>query len=62
MEDVIIQKKAREKKGLLKSITDTTALAEVAQALNSVVLVGKYMWAISNANIDVVKKLELTSI
>ena len=59
---MIIEEKAREKKGLSEDITDTTTLAKVAWTLNLVDLAGKYMWAISNANIDAAKKLRLTGI
>ena len=62
MKDVISKEKAREKEGLSKSIAHTTALAEVAQALGLIDLAGKYMWAISNANLEPAKILGLTGI
>ena len=62
MKDVIIEEKTREKEGLSDDIADITATAEVAQALSPVDLTGKYMWAMSNANIDAVKELGLTGI
>ena len=62
IKDVIIGEKAKEKKGLSEGITDTTASAEMARALSPVDLVGKYMWAISNANMDAANKLGLTGI
>ena len=61
MMDVIIEEKAREKKRLSDSITDTTALAELTQALRPADLTRKYMWAMSNVYLDVVKELGLTS-
>ena len=62
IKDVINKKKVQEKERLLKDIADITALAEMAWALSLIDFVGKYMWAMSNANLDAVKKLELTSI
>ena len=62
MKDRIIEKKTREKQGLLEGIADTTSTAEVAQASSLVDFAGKYMWAMSNANIDAAKELGLTGI
>ena len=62
MKGMDIEEKARKKKELLKGITDTTALAKVAQALSPVDFARKYMWAISNINIDVAKQLGLLGI
>ena len=62
MEDVIIEEKAMEKEKLLEGIADTTALAEVAWASSFIDLARKYMWAMSNANIDAGKELGLTGI
>ena len=62
MKDVIIEEKAREKEGLSESIADTTAPAKVAQGSSPVDLAGKYMWAMSNANIDAAKELGLIGI
>ena len=62
MKDVIIKEKAMKKERLLESITDTTAPAEVAQALSLIDLAGKYIWVMSNANMDAAKKLGLTDI
>ena len=47
---------------LSESTTDTTALAEVAQASSVVNLIWRYKWAISNADIDAAKKLRLTRV
>ena len=62
MKDMIIKEKAGEKKELLEGIADITAPAKVTQAPSSIDLARKYMWAISNANLDAAKKLRLTSI
>ena len=47
---------------LLEGIVNTTAPAEVAQVSSPIDLVKRYNWAISNANLDVVKELELIGI
>ena len=57
---MIIREKAREKEELCKGIVDKTALPKVAQALGIINLVGRYIWAISNADVDATKKLGLT--
>lgn len=62
MKDMIIKEKVREKEKLSKDITDTTAPSEVAQKSSPVNLAIKYMQAMSNANLDATKELELTSI
>ena len=62
MKDVIIEEKAREKEGLSEGIADTTAPAEVARASSPVDLAGKYMWAMSIADMDAAKELGLTGI
>ena len=62
MKDVIIEEKVREKEGLSEGIADTTAPAEVARASSPVDLAGKYMWAMSNADMDAAKELGLTGI
>ena len=62
MKDVIIEEKARKKERLSEGIANTTTPAEVAWALSPIDLAGKYMWAMSNANMDAVKKLGLTNI
>ena len=35
---------------------------EMAQTLSPINFIGKYIWAMSNADLDTAKKLELTSI
>ncbi len=62
MKDVIISKKVREDELLSESIVDTTALAEVARVSSPVDLVGRYNWAMSDADLDVAKELRLTDI
>ena len=47
---------------LLESIADTTVPAEVAQVLNFVNFAVRYNWAMSDANLDIAKKLGLTDI
>ncbi len=61
MKDVIISEKAREKK-LSEGLTATTALAEVARALNPINLAWKYRWAMSNVDMDLAKELGLTGV
>ncbi|WP_375449299.1 hypothetical protein [uncultured Nostoc sp.] len=61
--DVIISKKALENEGqLVVRNVDKIALAEVGKTLSLMDLDGKYMWAISNVDIDVARDLELTDI
>ena len=62
IKDVIIEEKAREKEELSESIVDTTAPAKMIQASSFVDLAEKYMWAISNANLDAAKELGLIGI
>ena len=63
MKDVIISKKALEKEGqLVVRNADKIALAEVRSALSLMDLDGKYMWAISNVDIDAARDLGLTGI
>ena len=62
MKNVIISKKAREEKMPSKSITYTTALAEVAWVSSSIDLAWGYNWAINDADLDVVKELRQTNI
>ena len=62
MKDMIIEEKAREKERLSKNIANTTAPVELAQALSSINFTRKYIWAISDADMDAAKELELTSI
>ena len=62
MKDVIISEKAREEEILSESIADTTTPAELARVLSFVDLAGRYNWAMSDVNLDIAKKLELTGI
>ena len=62
MKEVIILQKAKEEEMLSGSIADTTVLAEMAQVSSFVDLTERYNWVMSNANLDVVKELELTGI
>ncbi len=62
MKDVIILEKAREDKMLSESIADTTAPAEVGRVSSPVDLVGRYNWAMSDADLDAAKELGLTGI
>ena len=57
-----IKEMAKEKKKLSKSIADTTALAKVAQISSFFDLIRKYIWAMSNTDLDTNKKLWLTGI
>ncbi len=47
---------------LLENIMNTIMSAEVVQVLSSIDLVKRYNWAIGNTDLDVTKKLGLTSI
>ena len=63
MKDVIISKKALEKEGqLVVRNADKIALAEVGRTSSPMGLDGKYMWAISNVDIDAARDLGLTGI
>ena len=62
MKDVIILEKTKEKEELSEGIAAITALAEVARASSSVDIVGRYKWAISDADLDKTNELGLTSI
>ena len=59
---MINEEKAKEKEGYLEGITDTTVLAEVARASSFVDLTRKYIWAMSNADLEAAKKLGLIDI
>ena len=61
IKDVIISEKAREKK-LLEGPVDITVPAEIARAINLVDLAWRYKWAMSNVDIDTVKKLGLIEV
>lgn len=58
---IIILKKAKDQK-LSKRFLDTTTLAEVAQVLSLVDFAWIYIWAISNVNMDIAKKLGLIEV
>ncbi len=62
MKDVIILEKAREDKMLSESIADTIVPAELARVSSHVDLVGRYNWAMSDADLDAAKELGLTGI
>ena len=63
MKDVIISKRALEKEGqLVVRNADKIALAEVGRTSSPMDLDGKYMWAISNVDINAIRDLGLTSI
>ena len=63
MKDVIILKKALKKEGqLVVRNANKIALAEFGRTLSPMDLDGKYMWAISNVDIDAARDLGLTGI
>ena len=63
MKDVIISKKALEKeRQLVVKNADKIALAKVGKTLSPMDFDGKYMWAISNVDIDATRDLGLTGI
>lgn len=62
IKNITILEKARKKKVLLVGILDTTAPTGMSQASSLIDFDKKYNWAMSNADLDVVKKLGLTSI
>ena len=63
MKDVIISKKTLEKEGqLVVRNANKIALAEVRRTSSPMDLDGKYMWAISNVDIDAARDLGLTNI
>ena len=63
MKDVIISKKALEKEGqLVVRNADKIVLAEVGKTSSPMDLDGKYMWVISNVDIDAARDLGLTGI
>ena len=63
MKDVVTSKKAREKEGqLVVKNADKIALVEVVRTSSPMNLDGKYMWAISNIDIDAARDLGLTGI
>ena len=54
---MIIRKKAKKSERLPKSIVNIFALAKVVKSLSFVDFAGRYIWVMSNANWDTVKKL-----
>ena len=62
MKDMIISEKAREEETLSEDITNTTVPANVAVILSLVSLTGRYNKAMSDIDLDIVKKLGLTGI
>ena len=63
MKDVIISKGDLEKEAqLVVSNVDKITLAEFGKTLSPIDLDGKYIWAISNINIDTTRDLGLTGI
>ena len=63
MKDVIISKKVFEKKGqlVMKNI-NKIVLVEFKRTLSLMNFDGKYMWAISNIDIDAIRDLGLIGI
>lgn len=59
---MIITEKAKEKQKLSKGIAHTTMLAKKAWASSSFDLAKRYIWAMSNVDLDASKKLGLTGI
>ncbi len=55
-------RESQEKKMLLEGIVDTTMPAEVAGVSSLINLVGRYNWAMSDADLDTAKELGLTGI
>ena len=63
MKDVIISKKTQKKeRQLVVRNTDKIAQIEVAKTSSLIDFDGKYMWAISNVDIDATRNLGLTDI
>ena len=58
----MIKKKSMEKEGLSESITNIIAMTEVTWVSSFVNFAKKYMWTMNNADMNVAKKLGLTSI
>lgn len=55
-------KKIKKEEKLLEDIINITPSADIAQAITSVDLTLKHQWLISNANLDIAKKLGLTKV
>ena len=47
---------------LLRDITDTIPPAKIVLVLSLIYFFERYNWAINNADLDIIKKLELTDI
>ena len=63
MKDMIISKKVLEKEGqLIIRKADKIVLAEIRITLSLIDINGKYIWVISNVDIDAAKDLGLTDI
>ena len=62
IKDVFIKENARDKEGLLEEIANITLPVKMAWALSFINLVRKYMWVISNIDLDAAKELRLTGI
>lgn len=60
MKDMIISEKVREKEGQL-IVGNAIKLVEIVKMSYPIDLGGKYMWTISNTNINVIKDLRLTN-
>ena len=52
MKDVIIEEKTKEKERLSEGIADKTAPAEMTQALSLIDFAEKYIWVISNIDLN----------
>ena len=62
MKDMIISEKAKEEKMLSEGIANTSTAVKVARISSFINLAGRYNWAMSNIDLNVAKKLGLTSI
>ena len=62
MKVVIIIRKTRKKEKLFEVIANTTTLAEMAWASSAVDLARRYMYAMSNADLNTAKKQGSTGI
>lgn len=62
IKNIIILKKARKKEKLLECIADIIIVAKVTHALSLIDLAWRYKWVMSNADLNTVKKLELTRV
>ena len=59
---MIIIEKPNKKEKLSKSIANITALAKMARTLSLFNLVQRYIWTMSNIDLDAVKKLRVIGI